>query len=190
MVVLVSLGRCRAHPQHFRTIRFQFLCAHAADALQVVQRSDGAALGNGCQRGIVEDDVGGQVVFAGHFGAPGLEVDEAHLRVGPQVGGGGGWWGAALCVRLGAAAETDSRSCTGTSPLSTAREPSVRHSVSKLMPLSSITFAKPTAPVAISWRSTPRSLRLGQVCANAEGGELVVPELCHLLSVFLPRRCP
>ncbi len=96
-------------------------------------------------------------------------------------------------VRLAGADDTDSRNCTGTSPLSTAREPSVRHSVSKLWPLSSITFCRPNAPVAISWRSTPR--HWGSVrSAPMPKVEIFSCPNCATFSVFLPRRmsmmCP
>jgi hypothetical protein len=63
--------------------------------------------------------------------------------------------GAALALvlrrRESAGSETDSRNCTAVSPLSTAREPSVSFSVLNAWP------STDKAPVAISWRSTPRN---------------------------------
>lgn len=77
-----------ADPQHIGAIGFQLLGADAADALQVFQRAR-RALRDGGERGVVEDHVGGQVVLAGHFGAPGLERREACLPDGVERGGGG-----------------------------------------------------------------------------------------------------
>ncbi|MNS88782.1 hypothetical protein D3C72_1227720 [compost metagenome] len=77
--------------------------------------------------------------------------------------------------------DTDSRSDTEVSPLSTAREPSVSFSVLKA------SASTASAPVAISWRSTPRSATslnsapmpkvLMRSCPN-----------CLTFSVALPRR--
>lgn len=92
-----------AHPQHLRAVGFELLHPQPADALQLRQAL-GCGLGNGGQRRVVEDHIRGQVVFFGHFGAPGLEVDEAHHRVLPQVGGGGGWGAAAAGAFVGALA--------------------------------------------------------------------------------------
>src|SRR5690606_41802125 len=50
--------------------------ADAVDAVQILQ-AGGAAAGDGAQGGVVEDDVGGQVVLARDLGAPGLQGLEA-----------------------------------------------------------------------------------------------------------------
>ena len=77
-----------AHPQHIRPIGFKLLRTHPADALQIVQRAR-ALLRNRCQRRVVKNHIRRQAMLARHFGAPGLEVDEACLCVLVQVGGGG-----------------------------------------------------------------------------------------------------
>ena len=81
-------------PQHLHTIRLQLLGSNAADALQIVQRLR-RALGDGGQRRVVEDHVGGQVVLARHLGTPGFEGGEARLRGVVQRDGGFGQGGLA-----------------------------------------------------------------------------------------------
>ena len=61
------------HAQDLAPVGFQLLRADAADAGQRSQRVRLAARHLG-QRGVVEDDVGRQVVLARHLGAPGLSA--------------------------------------------------------------------------------------------------------------------
>ena len=66
-------GRLPSTRRISRAVGFQFLRADAADAGQRSQRVRLAARHLG-QRGVVEDDVGRQVVLARHLGAPGLNA--------------------------------------------------------------------------------------------------------------------
>ncbi len=60
-------------------MRLQLFGANAADAGEIIQRLR-IAFGDGGQCGVVEDHIGGQVVFARHFCAPSFEQDKPRLR--------------------------------------------------------------------------------------------------------------
>src|ERR1019366_9095444 len=64
------------HPQDLFTVSLELLRADAADARKFVERSR-LHLGHLGERGVVEDDVGRQVVRAGDLGAPCLQRREA-----------------------------------------------------------------------------------------------------------------
>jgi hypothetical protein len=152
----------------------------------------GVALGNGSQRCVVKDHIRGQVVLARHLGAPGLEVDEAHLRVRPQVGGSGRWCAAFagafgrggrhrfaqlhrhLALEHGARAFGEAQGVKAVA--------AVQHHLLQAQGTRGDQLAQHAA-----------QLGLGQVCANAEGGDFSCPN-CATFSVFLPRRmsmmCP
>ena len=94
----------------------------------------GRARGHLGQRGVVEDDVGGQVVLARDLGAPGLQAAKRALRLRRRAAA------AAACRRVAARApralapcalraRAATRSSSGTSPRSTARALSVSASV-------------------------------------------------------------
>ena len=74
------------HLQDLRAIRLQPLGAHAGEAGKVGQGRR-VAFGDRGQRGVQKHDVGRHAVLPRHLGAPGLEVDEAHLGAGAQFGG-------------------------------------------------------------------------------------------------------
>ncbi|MNW02240.1 hypothetical protein D3C71_1979930 [compost metagenome] len=59
------------------------------------------ALGDGGQSGVCKNDIGRNIVFLGDLGTPGLEVDEAHLLIGPQVLSSGSGFGAARATAAG-----------------------------------------------------------------------------------------
>ena len=69
----------RDHAKHFLPIRLPFLLTDAADLEQLVQRGR-SRLGNGLQRGVVEDDIGGQVVCACDFAPPRFQRVKACQR--------------------------------------------------------------------------------------------------------------
>jgi hypothetical protein len=73
-----------AAPEHLSTIGFELFHAQAADALQITQALR-CGFGNRRQGGILEDHIRGQVVFFGHLGTPGLEVDVTHHRVWAEM---------------------------------------------------------------------------------------------------------
>ena len=75
--------------QYVVAIAVELALADAGDAPQFVEVV-GRGLRDGPQRGVVEDDVRGDVLLARRGGAPLAQGVEAQLRVGRQVDEGGG----------------------------------------------------------------------------------------------------
>nr|GEU28127.1 hypothetical protein [Tanacetum cinerariifolium] len=82
--LLHALFEFADHGHDFFAVRRQFFLAHARDAAQVVQRR-GAGLGDFAQGGVVEDDVGRDVVFARRAHAPRAQPVEDFFLLRRQV---------------------------------------------------------------------------------------------------------
>ena len=166
------------HPQHLVAVGLPFFDAQTGNAVQIGQRA-GLAGGNRAQGGVVKDHERGQVVFLGHPGAPGLERVQGVARgQGERLAivrhGGAGVARAAgapgACGLLGQ--QLEPHGALALQDLAR-RVLQVQGVVVRCVHLHRL------AGDQLAQQRTP--LRLGQISADAEGGEFVVPVLRHLL---------